>query len=69
VFKLFFKWGILSFAILILIPYANGQTWFSEEAEPYGVNLNLGAMRTTHSCSWADYDNDGDEDLLFTYYD
>jgi len=56
-----------SFSSIILIVFfvfsiSHSQTWFTDEAVSYGV-YHPGQ---TYSCSWADIDNDGDEDLLVT---
>jgi len=50
----------------ILISTARSQTWFVDVADQYGVQNPYDEQN--FACSWADYDNDGDEDLLFTYY-
>jgi hypothetical protein len=57
-----------SLAIILLFLHASfcySQTWFTEVAEPY--NVLTPDLEATYSAAWADFDNDGDEDLLFTY--
>jgi len=51
------------FAIFLTPLLLAQEPWFTDVAVGYNVT---GGNDETWSCSWADYDRDGDEDLLIT---